>query len=169
MKRNWKSIGIFIGYISLLAFFFANVEVQIEGGAGWAESLPTWRIDQHWLLDIFWGGRPMTGYHAWVFSFMFLALHFPFFAGLKWTWRNQLRIIAGLQLFWIIEDFIWFVINPAFGLAKFNAENIPWHIEWIWFMPTDYWTFTITAIVLLSISFAFNKKLSPTQELELCQ
>jgi len=59
---------IYLGWVALMAFFFAKVEIQIEGAAGWASALPTWRIESHWLLDIFWGGRPMTGYHAWVFS-----------------------------------------------------------------------------------------------------
>lgn len=26
---------------------FAQVEIQIEGAAGWAKNLPTWRIDHH--------------------------------------------------------------------------------------------------------------------------
>ncbi|HQT82510.1 MAG TPA: hypothetical protein PLQ34_10140, partial [Ferrovaceae bacterium] len=43
--------GVFI-----LATFFSQVEINIEGGAGWAANLPTWRIEQHWLLDWFWGG-----------------------------------------------------------------------------------------------------------------
>ena len=54
----------------LLSFFFAQLAIQVEGAAGWAANLPTWRIAQDWLLDLFWGGRPMTGYHAWVFPFI---------------------------------------------------------------------------------------------------
>jgi len=158
MKSNWKSISLFVGFICILAFFFANAEIQIEGGCGWATSLPTWRIERHWLLDIFWGGRPMTGYHAWVFSFIFLALHLPFFSGIKWDWRKELHVIAGIKIFWIVEDFIWFVLNPAYGMAKFSPDHIPWHTEWIWFMPTDYWTFTVTAIVLFWISYKFRKR-----------
>ena len=52
-------------------------EIQIEGPNGWATSLPTWRIEHHPLLDIFWGGRAMTGYHAWFFSFILLVFHLP--------------------------------------------------------------------------------------------
>jgi hypothetical protein len=53
-----------------LAYLFARVEVEIEGEAGWAANLPTWRIEEHLLLDIFWGGRALTGYHLWMFSFI---------------------------------------------------------------------------------------------------
>lgn len=139
-------------WVPLLAFFFANVEIQIEGAAGWAVNLPTWRIEKHWALDIFWGSRPMTGYHAWVFPFIALAFHYPCWLLRVWSWRLELRIIASIGLFWIIEDFLWFVLNPAFGLAAFNPDHIPWHKHWLWFAPTDYWMTTLVAIVLLVIS-----------------
>ncbi len=63
MSMNYTFTSILI-----LGFFFAKLEIAIEGDAGWAENLPTWRIEGHWLLDLFWGGRVMTGYHAWAFS-----------------------------------------------------------------------------------------------------
>ena len=55
MRFNVKGLLLTMFWVSLMAFFFAEVEIQIEGDAGWATSLPTWRIEQHWLLDIFWG------------------------------------------------------------------------------------------------------------------
>lgn len=66
-----------LAWVVLLAFFLAQVEIQIEGSAGWAAGLPTWRIEDHWMLDLFWGGRAMTGYHAWMFPFIALFFHFP--------------------------------------------------------------------------------------------
>jgi hypothetical protein len=65
--QRWPRIMLTVGWVALLALFFAQTEIQIEGAAGWAAALPTWRIEHHWLLDLFWGGRPMTGYHAWCF------------------------------------------------------------------------------------------------------
>ena len=103
--------ALLLVWITLTAIFFAEVEIQIEGPAGWAASLPTWRIEHHWLLDIFWGGRPLTGYHAWAFSFMFLVFHLGVFITQKWSWRIETRIIAALMLFWIIEDFLSMRIN----------------------------------------------------------
>jgi hypothetical protein len=74
---RWVHAGLLILYVSLLGLFFAMTEIQIEGANGWACALPTWRIEKHWLLDVFWGGRPMTGYHAWIFPFMFLVFICP--------------------------------------------------------------------------------------------
>ena len=50
---RWLHAVLLIGMTSVLAYAFANVEIQIEGSAGWAINLPTWRIEKHWLLDIF--------------------------------------------------------------------------------------------------------------------
>jgi len=128
-----------IVWVLLLSLFFAQVEIQIEGSAGWAANLPTWRIEGHWLLDIFWGRRPMTGYHAWVFPFVALIFHFPLVFLGRWSWHLEARILACIMLFWVSEDFLWFVMNPAYGVENFAPSHIPWHKNWIAFAPTDYW------------------------------
>lgn len=151
--EGWGAPALLLGAVTLVAFFFAKVEVQIEGDAGWAASLPTWKIESHWLLDMFWGGRPMTGYHAWVFSFMALIFHLPMAVLGRWTPRLEARVLGALMWFWILEDFLWFVINPAFGLAKFGPATIWWHKHWLWVVPTDYVTFTVVGTLLLTWSY----------------
>ena len=143
-------------YVALLALFFAEVEIQIEGAAGWAANLPTWRVEHHWLLDIFWGSRPMTGYHAWIFPFMLLVFHLPLVMLNVWSWKLEARILGSVALFWIIEDALWFLLNPAFGFSKFSPEYIPWHKHWFGFMPTDYWTFSLVGIALIIFSYWHN-------------
>ena len=138
--------------ILLLAYVFAKVEVHIEGTDGWASKLPTWRIERHWLLDLFFGGRPMTGYHAWMLTFMALIFHFPALATWSWSWRLEARMIGAMIVFWILEDFLWFIINPAWGWARFNAAGIPWHKRWFGRFPLDYWFFAIIAGFLLYVS-----------------
>lgn len=147
-----RQIALSLAWVLLLAFFFANVEIQIEGAAGWAADLPTWRIEKHWLLDWFWGGRPMTGYHAWVFSFIALFFHFPFFLFGRWSLAMECRVIACIMLFWMVEDFLWFVLNPAYGLANFNAQAVSWHKNWLWGAPIDYWVAVAVAAALLFYS-----------------
>lgn len=145
-------------WIVLLGFFFAEVEIQIEGAEGWAASLPTWRIEDSRLLDIFWGGRPMTGYHAWIFSFMALVFHLPIFIQGCFSIKLEARILGGLMIFWIVEDFLWFVLNPAFGLHKFNPASVPWHKHWLLGMPTDYIVFLIAGFALMCYSFRMSKE-----------
>ncbi len=142
-----------LGWVGVLAFFFANVEIQIEGAAGWAAGLPTWRIERHPLMDLFWGGRALTGYHVWVFAFMILVFHLGIFLSGTFSGRLELRVLGCIMLFWILEDFLWFVLNPAFGLAKFNPAHVPWHKHWLLGVPADYLSTTALGAVLVTLSY----------------
>lgn len=142
-----------LGAVVVLAWMFANAEIQIEGDAGWAANLPTWRIEHHWLLDVFWGGRAMTGYHMWVFSFVAVFFHFPLFFMAQWSLQLEARVIACVMLFWVLEDFLWFVINPAFGWKRFTPADVPWHKHWGFGAPVDYWIFGATGTLLYWYSY----------------
>jgi hypothetical protein len=150
-SSRWPRTLIYIAWVLLMACFFSEVEIQIEGASGWAAKLPTWRIESHWLLDIFWGGRPMTGYHAWVFSFMALAFFAPLAFMGRCTARDAWQALAGLMLFWMIEDMAWFVFNPAFGWARFVPANVPWHKHWLLGVPIDYWVALVGATLIFGL------------------
>ena len=147
VRFRWLLLPTILAVL-VLAYFLANVEIQIEGAAGWAANLPTWRIGPNWMLDIFWGGREMTGYHAWMFPSIALFFHFPLVFFGRWTWRLEARVLACVLTFWIAEDFFWFALNPAFGLARFAPANIPWHLHWWGPAPSDYWVFLGVATLL---------------------
>ncbi len=136
-----------------MAAVFAKVEIHIEGKDGWAGSLPTWRIEKHWLLDVFFGGRPLTGYHAWALPFSLLIFHFPLLFAWDWSWRLEARCLACLMVFWIIEDLLWFILNPAWGWRRFTPTEVRWHKHWLFGLPTDYWTFAIIAAGLLWFAY----------------
>jgi len=161
MQRSLRQPGVLFATILwtlLLAYFFAKVEIQIEGPAGWASSLPTWRIEQHWLLDLFWGSRPMTGYHAWVFPFMALFFHLPLVFTGTWSWRAEARVFGCILLFWTSEDFLWFVLNPAYGVAHFGPAWIAWHHHWWGPAPADYWVSLIMAVLMFMLSSSAAKR-----------
>ena len=152
-KFQLLKLVLLLFWITLISIFFSFVEIQIEGSGGWAANLPTWRIENHWLLDIFFGGKPLTGYHAWIISFIFLAFHLGIFISSSWSLRIEARIIASFILFWIIEDFFWFVFNPAFGLENFVPSKVHWHKHWFLGFPVEYWMFSIIALALLLLSY----------------
>ena len=95
----------------------------------------------------------MTGYHAWVFPFIALFFHFPLLFLAQWSWRLEARAIGCIMLFWVVEDYLWFVMNPAYGVAHFSPAHIAWHKHWLWFAPTDYWVSLLVADVLLFFSY----------------
>lgn len=150
---DWSDPAILLAGVLVLAFFFAKLEIQIEGANGWASRLPTWRVEKHPLLDWFWGGRPMTGYHAWAFTFVALVFHTPYLFGCSPSLPMEARILGSVMLFWIAEDALWFFLNPAFGLRRLSREAVWWHKHWIGPVPTDYVTFTLAGCALLAYSF----------------
>jgi hypothetical protein len=158
LKRKWAHLLLTLLAVILLAWMFAHVEIERDGADGWAKNLPTWRIEEHWLLDVFWGGRAMTGYHAWVFPFIALFFHFPLVFFGRWTWQAECRVLACIMLFWLVEDFLWFVLNPAYGLARFHANAIAWHKHWLWWAPVDYWIFSVLMLFLFRLSFCEEKQ-----------
>ena len=95
----------------------------------------------------------MTGYHAWMFSFIALFYHFPLAFMGQWSLRLEARVLACVMLFWVVEDFLWFVINPAFGVRRFRPRHIAWHKHWAWGAPVDYWIFGILSLVLFWYSY----------------
>jgi hypothetical protein len=154
VRRRLARAAFLLAFVWLVAYFFANVEIQIEGANGWAASLPvTFRVEKHWLLDLFWGGRPLTGYHAWVFSFMALMFHLPLVAFGRWSPRLQLRTLACISQFWIVEDALWFILNPAYGWTKLTPEHVPWHIHWVLGVPTDYVSFGLIGFLVYAGSW----------------
>ena len=138
----------FAGALLWLAFCFAKVEIAIEGPHGWASSLPTWRLPtSHWASRLFFGGREATGYHVWLQLFMLGAFHLAYlFAPARLA--TEFEILSFFMLFWVIEDFLWFVLNPAFGIGRFNKANIPWHPHWWGVMPSEYAIFAVIGVVL---------------------
>jgi len=152
MGHATRSAVVLELFILVAAFIFAKLEIEIEGPHGWAEKLPTWRVERHTLLDWFFGGRPLTGYHVWAFALILFCFHMPFFwlAG-SWSLRGELQVLAAYTAFWIIEDALWFVLNPHYGWRKFTRSNVWWHKRWLFGLPLDYWLMTVIVAALLSL------------------
>ena len=142
--------------IALLAgsLLFALVEIQIEGPHGWASRLPTWRYERPWTRRLL-GARAITGYHLYVHLFVLLLAHLPYLLDLvEPSVAAELRVLAFLVLFWILQDFLWFVLNPAYGIGRFHPRYAWWHApNWWWIMPRDYWLFMPLGLVLYALSW----------------
>jgi hypothetical protein len=136
-----------IGRTILLWFYalgLAGIEIEIEGGFGWAERLPTWYLKQGIVGRAYgtvMGHRPLTGYHVYAFTIPMLILHLPFVAGVHWTFSGELRTIATYFALAVIWDYLWFVLNPAYTVRRFGRGKVWWfEVPWIWRFPLDYYT-----------------------------
>lgn len=138
------------------AAFLALLEIQIEGAAGWAGNLPTWRVSNR-FTKLFFGTVPFTGYHLYLSLFTLSFLHLPYLIGITpFSISSELRLFSFYFLFWVAEDFLWFTFNPAFGLKKFRKEHIWWHADGWWiFMPKLYWILLPAGIITYFLSIKF--------------
>ena len=135
------SLFIQIIFIFIFSLVLAALESQVEGGAGWAEKLPTWKPSlSHWYVRFYkkvMSGKDMTGYHLFIFTLVFLFMHYPYFAGRAWDWSSESATIALFFLLTVFWDFLWFVINPRYDFRHFSAQNVWWHKKWFLHLPTD--------------------------------
>lgn len=128
----------------LIAFVLAGLECEIEGPDGWASGLPTCRVENRWVtlvLRPFFGGRPITLYHCYMFSLVVLLCHAGYAQGMPFSWTGEWRIISALFLLCLTWDFLWFMLNPAYGPENFRREKVEWHKHRPWVLglfPVDY-------------------------------
>ncbi len=147
------AIVLFVVAVLVAATVLALLEIQIEGRSGWAAELPTWRVENRWTR-IFNNGKALTGYHFFLNLLLLTLLNVPFLLGEAFSVTLELRIIAFVLLLWTVEDFLWFVLNPAYGIKRFKKERIPWHTEWWGIAPREYWILVPIGIILYVLSLA---------------
>lgn len=126
------------------ALVLAGLEVEAEGRHGWAEKMPTWYRTTGIagrFYSMLMGGKPLTGYHAWMFLMPLIAVHSGFFLGAKWTFAVECVVIARYLALAALWDFLWFVINPHYTLGNFTKQSVWWHAKspWILGLPLDYY------------------------------
>lgn len=127
-------------FIALLviACLIAFLEIQIEGPHGWAAELPTWRIQTATTNKII-GGRPLTGYHLFLILTVLAFIHLPLFF-VDWSWEIEAQLFGFFIVLMTVEDFLWFVFNPAWGINNFKkSERLWWHPHWVLGLPSFYW------------------------------
>jgi hypothetical protein len=136
------------------ALLFAMVEIEIEGKDGWAIHLPTWYRRRCWYARVYgWllSGKPLTGYHAVMFFIPFVSFHVGLVFGQPWSWGIEADMIARYLVWNVTWDFLWFLLNPAFGWRRFRKGGIWWHARWIGRVPIDYLNAIVLSFVVVAV------------------
>jgi hypothetical protein len=144
MLREFDMLATLPGTLLLFvyALLFALVEIEIEGKEGWAMGLPTWFRRKPIYARVFGAllsGKPLTGYHAVMFFIPFLSFHIGLVFGQPWSWGLEVRVVSSYLVWNVTWDFLWFLLNPAFGWGRFRKGQIWWHDgRWVGRLPIDY-------------------------------
>lgn len=147
-------------YFFGIAFVLAQLEIQIEGAHGWAERLPTWRWQSDAVLR--WAGKPITGYHVFLLAFILLLIHLPqMHTG--FSLEKEAETMSLFFLFANFWDFLWFVCNPHYGLARFKAGQVWWFKSWFLGLPIPYYQGLILSLVIY-LAPAWRSSPAPWQD-----
>ena len=103
----------------VLAFISMSFwEAYVEGSHPWAGRSKK----DHGRLKI-------TAYHRGVYAMVFFFLLVPLIIA-EFNLRLFGVIVSASALGFIVEDFLWFIINPYFSLKDFNSKKVYWY-PWI--------------------------------------
>ena len=125
-------------FIAVFAILYSALEIEIEGeDGGWAKNLPT--VPSHL--------GELTVYHVIMNIIIILVVVYSTMMISKMNiWITAYFVIA----WFLIEDFIWFVLNPFFTLKKYTKKDIWWHGRQPWFLgiPMHNW-FGLAGMLIL--------------------
>jgi len=142
-----------LAYFYLIGLALALLEIEIEGGDGWAKNLPTKKIKFWWTKK---SGKEITGYHLILNIFLLLFMHLPLIFEKRFSLELEILIIAQYLFFIVYWDYLWFILNPKFRLKNFKKGGVPWHKSWILGLPMEYWLALSGAIFLPAIFFGWS-------------
>ncbi|MDO8265143.1 MAG: hypothetical protein Q7T34_02120 [Candidatus Parcubacteria bacterium] len=145
------------GFTLLISFITAKLEIQIEGKYGWAQNLPTWRKTEGFLVRL--QGFPTTGYHTWLNALRFITFNIPmlFFMiifmikeiDISLLIRTESLLLGLMITSIVIGNFLWVLLNPYYGIRKFNGKAIYWQKRWIGPFPDWYYLNIIISAILI--------------------
>ncbi len=148
----------------IFAFLFALLEIEIEGPYGNGEKLQTWFRTSTKGAKI-WarlqGGDALLGYRLFITIVVVMAFHIPFFMGVNWSVSKEVITFSIIYVLLVIEDFLWFVLNPFYGIENFKKENIWWHAKKKWLFgkfPEFYLSCWMISIILAYLASLLNNK-----------
>jgi len=130
MNNNWLMNS---NYVIAYATLWAAMEVEIEGPeGGWAKNLPTSKFyNTHF-----------TWYHIIMNTIVLLTLFRSFY---KNTFISKIFYTTS---WFLVEDYLWFMINPGFGIKKYTQKDIWWHGKQLWLFGQPFHNYLSLSIMI---------------------
>lgn len=135
----------------VLALLFTAMYASVEGDKPFAQNLATWRPDPNlwWVQVLYWFpnlGRPVNGFDTLGLLLLgafgiFLIPVWGVTHGRPIPWREWFEIFTYFIAISVIEDWVWYLVNPHFGIWKFRPALITDWMHPVWFfgiVPSQY-------------------------------
>ena len=133
-----------ISFVNTYAVLWSAMEVEIEGvDGGWAKNLPT-------ELCL---GTNFTWYHVIMNSIVGLSLSYSL------RDRKLSEVVFYTANWFLVEDFMWFMLNKGFGWNNYTQEAIWWHESQPWYLGIPLHNYIGLGVMGVSSYVANNKDL----------
>lgn len=133
-----------ISFVNAYAVLWSAMEVEIEGvDGGWAKNLPT-------ELCL---GTNFTWYHVIMNSIVGLSLSYSL------RERKLSEVVFYTANWFLVEDFMWFMLNKGFGWNNYTQEAIWWHGNQPWYLEMPLHNYIGLGIMGISTYVSNNKDL----------
>ena len=129
-------------YIAIYAILFSLLEIEIEGKHGWAKKLPT--------QPIFY---TFTTYHIIMNIIVIFTLIYSLYPNDIYT------IIFYIVAWFLIEDTMWFMLNPYYTISNYKKEKISWLNNQSWYMGMPMQNYTGLSIMAIAAYLNGSNKL----------
>ncbi len=137
----WIFTWVIAGFVGM-AFW----EAYIEGKYPWAGAQVGWNVK---LTD----RVTVTAYHFWIYVMLAFFLSLPLVVN-GWSIELFGVILSAFAIGFIIEDFVWFLVNPFYSLRKFNEKDVYWY-PWIGFGKFKIPLFYVVGVIVSISSWYF--------------
>jgi len=124
-------------------------------------SISFWAVAMEGSVGGVFGIRTLFGLNA---DFYIFNLTIPLFLLIALTIKPDVKLFetlaTGYLLGVVLEDFFWFVVNPFYGIQRFNSQNAFWLMHWINIgieIPLFYVRYILGAFLVWFI-FAYNSE-----------
>ena len=117
-------------FFLLATTLYSLMEIEIEGKYGWMVKCPTPTVFKM-------GGKNFTLYHIYMTGFIIMISLITSqitFSSINSIFQGIFLTSYYTTLFLIVEDILWFILNPYFTLSKYSQKNIPWHANQPWIL-----------------------------------
>ncbi len=125
---------------------FALAEAYQEGKHGW-------KYNHRWFSVPLPGGYWLHAYHVFIFLGIFPLFLFviPLLL-VGWNTHLFLVILFSFLMGLVLEDFLWFVVNPQFSFKKWKPKYVRWY-PWVQIgtvaIPLGYLVVLLLSSILL--------------------
>ena len=121
-------------FIAVYAILWSCMEIEMEGAdGGWAANMPTVPS----------GIGRFTVYHVIMNAVVVLTVAYAL--------RDSgiCSVVFYVAAWFLIEDFCWFVLNPAYTLSRYTRESVWWHAHQPWPLgiPAHNWVGIVVMFV----------------------